>query len=434
MIFWRASCSLVIGVALLNVAPESPAASAGDLAVPDRANAYASIATSGEIVALAWAATTSGGATDIYFASSYDGGRRFGAPRQVNTVAGEASVSGEQPPRVVLIPRSRRDPQIVVAWTAKGTTGTRLLTSRSDDGGKTFRSSTPVPGSEAPGNRGWETITANRNGSVVALWLDHRELAPKPGGAPMNHAAHQHVTSGEDKVDGFRRAQLSQLFVAKLDDPRSARGIARGVCYCCKTALTTDDAGAVYAAWREVYQGNVRDIAFTKSTDGGRTFAPPIRVSDDNWVLDGCPENGPAIAVDSTKRIHIVWPTLVPGATPNGPPTLGLFYAVSADGSRFTPRQQIPTGGVPRHPEIAMGSSGQIIVVWDEQSSGTRTIAVARGAIDGKGTARVTRETMRDDAPGNHPFVATTDSGTIVGWTSGTSDGTVIRTMHIMQR
>jgi hypothetical protein len=247
----------------------------------------------------------------------------------------------------------------------------------------------------------------------------------------MNHAEHQHVPSGENKTDGFKRAQLSQLFVARLDKPGSARGIARGVCYCCKTALVSDGAGGFYAAWREVYEGNIRDIAFAKSTDGGRTFSTPVRVSDDNWVLDGCPENGPAIAVDSTKRIHVVWPTLVPGATPHSPPTLALFYATSADGMRFTPRQQIPTEGVPRHPQIALGSSGQIVVAWDEQSSGTRSIALAHRTFDGNGMARFSRETLRDDAPGNYPFLATAASGIIVGWTSGGSGQTVIRTRHL---
>jgi hypothetical protein len=316
-------------------------------------------------------------------------------------------------------------------WTAKGATGTRLLMGRSDDGGKTFNTSTPLSGSDAPGNRGWESIAASRNGSFVTLWLDHRELAPKPGAAPMNHAEHQHVTSGENKTDGFTRAQLSQLFVLARGDARSAHGIARGVCYCCKTALASDDSGGFYAAWREVYQGNIRDIAFAKSTDNGRTFSAPIRVSEDNWVLDGCPENGPAIAVDAAKRIHVVWPTLVPGATPNSPPTLALFYATSADGARFTPRQQIPAEGVPRHPQIALGSSGQVLVVWDEQLSGTRNIALARGTIDGQGTARFSREAMRDEAPATYPFVATTRAGTIVGWTSGTSEQTVIRTKQL---
>jgi hypothetical protein len=53
-------------------------------------------------------------------------------------------------------------------------------------------------------------------------------------------------------------------------------------------------------------------IAFTLSRDGGRTFASPIRVSDDHWVLDGCPENGPALAVDASRRVHLVWPRSCP--------------------------------------------------------------------------------------------------------------------------
>src|ERR1700710_3157521 len=94
-----------------------------------------------------------------------------------------------------------------------------------------------------------------------------------------------------------------------------------GVCYCCKTSLVTGDDGSLYAAWRHVYPGNIRDIAFTVSRDSGRTFADPVRVSDDRWVLDGCPENGPAMAIDGRNRVHIVWPTLVSGSTAGGEPT-----------------------------------------------------------------------------------------------------------------
>ena len=109
---------------------------------------------------------------------------------------------------------------------------------------------------------------------------------------------------------------------ASLGQADSSRALTGGVCYCCKTAIATDTSGGVYAAWRHVYEGNVRDIAFTKSSDGGRTFAPPVRVSDDNWVLDGCPENGPSMIVDADARVHVVWPTLVPGPTSTSEPTL----------------------------------------------------------------------------------------------------------------
>ena len=72
----------------------------------------------------------------------------------------------------------------------------------------------------------------------------------------------------------------------------------KGVCYCCKVAMATAADGAIIAAWRHVYAGNIRDIAFTISRDGGRTFAAPQRLSEDRWQLAGCPDDGPALAVD----------------------------------------------------------------------------------------------------------------------------------------
>jgi hypothetical protein len=171
----------------------------------------------------------------------------------------------------------------------------------------------------------------------------------------------------------------------------------------------------------------VRDIAFTVSRDGGRTFGAPVRVSDDQWVLDGCPENGPAIAVDARGRIHVVWPTLIPGATPTSEATLGLFYATSTDGRRFTPRQRIPTEGVPRHPQIAPGPDG-VVVTWDEQATGVRRVVVGRGTSDSRGVVRFTREVVDDTASATYPVVAATGDGTVLAWTSGAAGRNVIRT------
>jgi hypothetical protein len=223
------------------------------------------------------------------------------------------------------------------------------------------------------------------------------------------------------------------LFFSRLGGADSAHAITGGVCYCCKTAIATDATGGVYAAWRHVYDGNVRDVAFTKSTDGGRTFTSPVRVSNDNWVLDGCPENGPAIAVDAGARVHIVWPTLIPGATSASEPTPALFYAMSQDGRRFTARQRIPTQGVPRHPQISLGRSGDLVVAWDEQARGTRHVALARGTVDATGTARFTRKAIGDDVRGEYPVLATVNDATLVAWTSGSAGQTVIRAERLVE-
>ena len=296
------------------------------LAIPGRASATPSIAADGRFVAVVWSASLPSGATDIFAAVSRDGAESFGAPARVNDVDGDARVSGEQPPRVALVTRAGAAPLMVVVWTTKGARGTRIVESRSADGGRTFTPAAAIPGGDAAGNRGWEAIAA-ADGHVDAVWLDHRAM-----------------TSHE----GHMSPEQSSLYFGAVDRSRPPRPITNGVCYCCKTALAVGLDGALYAAWRQVYAGNVRDIAFTVSRDGGKTFAPPVRVSDDNWILDGCPDDGPAIAVDPTGSVHIVWPTLVGKGSDD--PTIALFYATSTDGRHFTPRQRVPTEGLPHHP------------------------------------------------------------------------------------
>jgi len=413
-------------VALLAAAvAASPGARSSELTVPGRSSAYPAIAAAGHFAAISWGATVKDGATDIYTAVSTDGGNTFGSPVKTNG-ATPANLSGEQPPRVSLVPRSGRTPSIVVVWTSKAAAGTRLMTARSEDGGKSFSGATAVPGSEAPGNRGWESTSTDANGHVVAIWLDHRELAKPAGGAA---AEHMHSQRGaEQKTDGAARAQASKLYFARLDSADSARALTGGVCYCCKTAVAAR-ANMVYAAWRHVYPGNVRDIAFTMSRDGGRTFAPPSRVSNDNWVLDGCPENGPAMAVDANGRIHIVWPTLLPGATPASEPVMALFYASSRDGERFTARQRLPAEGVARHPQIALGAGGRVVAAWEEQEGAARRVVLARAAGDGS-AMKFAREAVTDSAPAVYPAIAATGDGIVAVWTSGAQGQTVLRTVR----
>jgi hypothetical protein len=371
------------------------------------------------VVVVAWGASTPAGATDVYTAVSRDGGRSFAAPVRVNDVDGDARLNGEQPPRVAM-----RGDTITVVWTSKGQSGTRLLQSRSGDGGRTFAKSTPVPGADAAGNRGWENIVADPSGRVYAIWLDHRELAQQDGAVAMSH--HDHAAVSGAKPDGVAMAQRSKLYLGALDGGVAPRPITGGVCYCCKTAIATASNGSVFAAWRHVYPGNIRDIAFTASNDGGKTFPPPQRISEDKWVLEGCPDDGPAMAVDATHHIHIVWPTLITEQTGE---TIALFYATSADGKRFTPRKRLPTDGMPHHPQIAIGPDGSLTIAWDEGANGKRRAAIARTTADAAASATLTRTVVGDSAV--YPVVAAAGSAAIVVWTSGPSTSSMLQVARI---
>ena len=67
-------------------------ASTTQIGVAGRANANASIASSGSFVGIVWTARTQEAVTDVYAATSRDAGRSFRAPVRVYQVAGEASV------------------------------------------------------------------------------------------------------------------------------------------------------------------------------------------------------------------------------------------------------------------------------------------------------------------------------------------------------
>jgi len=399
-------------VAITHTADHTPAVT---LAVTGRMNATPSVAAANQFVAVAWGATLPSGGTDVYAAASRDGGRSFGQPVRVNDVDGDASLGLEQPPHVSLVARVGHDPSIVVVWTAKSKDGTRVLTARSENGGASFARAVAVPASEAAGNRGWVSTAVDRDGHVVAIWLDHREMTP---GRMPAHEGHVH-DSAVTNVDGAAHAQASKLYFAALDDASSGRPLTGGVCYCCKTAVTIGPDGSIYTAWRHVYPGNLRDIAFTFSRDGGRSFAAPARVSDDRWKLDGCPENGPALAVTADNAVHVLWPTLITPASASAEPALALFHAVTHDGRTFSPRQRVDTEGTPRHPQLVATPQG-LAAAWDEEvDGGNRRVVFVR-------TFNAPTREVLSSSRAQTPSIAPASDAVVIAWTDG-ADHSVIR-------
>jgi hypothetical protein len=300
---------------------------------------------------------------------------------------------------------------VVVLWTARAG-ATSINIARSNDGGRSFEPASPLQGPGAAGDRGWPSLALDSDGTAHAFWLDHRGLAA--GGAAGAGARHR---SG-DPHDGVAMAQRSSLYYAPAGSLHSPeRAITRGVCYCCKTAAVAGPGGRIYAAWRHVYPGNIRDIAFTRSEDGGRTFAAPARLSDDGWQIAGCPDDGPAMAIDGDGAVHVVWPTVLGGATPEG----ALFHAVSVDGRTFSRRRRIPTPGSPHpvHPQLAITGDGRVVAAWEERVAGRRVAAARVIATEGARDRFGPIVTLSADEPGIYPVLAASGAGLVAVWATG---------------
>ena len=376
------------------------------LAIPGRTNTTPWIASAGEFVAVTWAASVSGKG-DVYVATSRNGGRQWDAPVRVNAIAGEARVSGEIPPRVALRPIVNAVPEIAVAWNARDN-GSAIRTARSKDGGRTFSAPITLQAPGAAGDRGWQGSAVDDTGTVHTIWLDHRGMAANKAG---DHSAHK----GDH--DGVAMAQKSALYYSGAR-AGTERELFTGVCYCCKTAMVAAPGGVLYAAWRHVFEGNLRDIALTSSRDGGKTFAPMTRVHQDGWAINGCPDDGPAMAVDAAGTLHMVWPTLLNGTDGT------LLYATAAAGKTFGKPLRVPTLGSPKpsHPQIAIDGGGRAVIAWDEVRNGVRAAALRRATATRDGQVTFGPIETLSNGPASYPVVAAVAGGVVAAWTSGPPD------------
>jgi hypothetical protein len=413
----RGAITIVVGAALC-AAGGSRAASVAAvttpppltiLGLPGLVNGTPSLAVRGRTVIAVWTAGKAG-TVNVYAATSRDGGATFSPHRRVNDQDGDVSVNNEQPPRAV-ITGSAAAPVFTVIWSRRSDTTQKarqdvIHMARSTDGGLTFSPSRTIHDPTFSGARGWESLTAAPDGAVHAVWLDGRDADRRMAEA----MAKGQMTKGQPWQDIYHG-------VVAPDGQIVESQIAAGVCFCCKTAVAVDGHGSVYAAWRHIFPGSIRDIAFARSTNGGRHFDPLVRVSEDNWELNGCPEDGPAMAVDSSGVIHIVWPTLIS----TGAPQKAIFYATSRDGKTFSPRARVPTAGMtnPSHPQITLAPNGGAVIVWDEVMNGTSRVSMSRVSRSG---AFVPPQILSAAEPASFPVAVLLATGDVlVAWTSRSS-------------
>jgi hypothetical protein len=419
--------------AVVRAVPAADDTAAVVLAVPGHANAHPSLATDGNVAVVTWSARA-GGRTDVYAAISTDAAATFGPPVRVNAVAGEAVASAERPPRVAFgAVDGRRTIGVLWIGAARAPAGPRIVLSASSDDGRTFAAPVVVSGADTKGIRGWASLAAGRDGKFHATWLDGREAVPGPDAGAHPHHQHAPAAGTASRPAGAAPARASSrqdLYYATIaTDTIDTARLATDVCFCCKTATlvapaplaAATRAGDVFVAWRHIYPNSERDIALAVRNAKTGLFAPSVRVSADRWQLQACPDDGPAVAVSGTGRLHAVWPSIADPAAAR--PEKAIFHARSTDGRTFTPRRRLDApGSGAAHPQVAAAADGSAIALWDAGAEGGRRVLAL--SLSEPATPIVL-------GPGTHPVAAPTPHGFAVAWTSGTGDAAVIRVARV---
>ena len=224
----------------------------------------------------------------------------------------------------------------------------QVLTAHSTDGGKTW--SNPItPHTDATPTEHGFVSGYPATGGTGLIWLDGRETPDK--GMTLRSA----VLGVDGSVSG------QQL----VDDL---------TCDCCQTDVAVAKSGPV-AVYRNRTSEEVRDIYVTRNIDGQWQQGQPL--SDDGWVIDGCPVNGPSIAALG-NHVAVAWFTAAGGKT-------HVKTAYSKDsGQTFSEPSIVAAANTVGHVGIAMITEHAFAVSWMESDDGDYAINIRAATLDGQ--------------------------------------------------
>ena len=330
--------------------------------------------------------------TSVYcYAVSTDKGKTFGKAIEI---PGSNNVfpHGENMPKIIFKPSN----EIIAVWGAanpnpKNAYSGLVYYSQSFDEGKTWSKVTQLVNDTDGIDQRYFDVALLPNGEAAIVWLDNRKNTTKEGSA-----LYFAETTGDS---GFKNEKL-------INEP---------CCPCCRTDLFVDSKKNIHVLYRAIINDSIRDMVHTISTDNGKIFSAPARISNDNWVINGCPHTGPAIA-ENKNGIQFAWFT--------GGGKAGVYYCNSKDeGKTFSTREMV-SGVLARHCQLT-SIDDDVVVVWNENFlTGHKTssrIGIEIRNADGKNPVKQFITSVTGTA--TFPAIKTMDDKTaLVAYTESVGD------------
>jgi hypothetical protein len=315
-------------------------------------------------VYVAWVNHRPDGQADVMIARLSSDGKLQGSPARVNTQPGIATAWRGDQPTLAIAP----DKTVFVGWTGRVESNaghaTNIYLSASRDNGQTFKNPVTVNDDLKVVDHGLHSLAIGKDGRIYLAWLDDRNAKPMEIPAETKKTKAHHMESNRE------------LFMASSKDGGRSfsanQRVATDVCPCCKTALAVSADGRVYLGWRQVLPGDLRHIAVASSSDQGNTFSAPKIVSDDQWVLTGCPVSGPTLAVAADGALIVLWYS----GGKNG--QTGLYWSESKDqGASFGTRVLVASGST-RGTPVLLSDGSYLGAVWEGSVNSSTQVMTTR--------------------------------------------------------
>ena len=266
-----------------------------------------------------------------------------------------------------------------LAKTADDTYAYSIYLGHSSDDGATWQRIGRLNDDDTPTEHGFVTYV-REGGGIRAFWLDGRAMM-------------------EDGPMAIRTALIEgSVGAAQVLDER--------VCECCSTdsALTTNGPLVVF---RDRSEQEVRDVGVVRRDNQG--WSGTVHVNNDNWVIPGCPVNGPEVA-SAGASVALAWFTAA-----EDEPQVRIAFS-SDSGSEFGLPILVDGDGPLGRVDVVLESPGQAVISWltvvDERAQLRLRRAASTGMI-GEAVAIATTNASRSSGV---PRMIATNNKIYVVW------------------
>jgi hypothetical protein len=328
-------------------------------------------------------------------------GNSWSAPKTV-VRRPDFDVYAEAPPSVLKL----ADGSLLAVWAQKLKSGGKwdgnyLFVAASADGGKTWSSPVRVHSDASLSEHSFSSIAPTGKDRATLIWLDARDYETK------------------------HRYRLMSATVNAKGEVTDEKTIDDDTCTCCPTAFVTSSSVGI-AAYRGHTPQEIRDIKVSQLSSG--TWKAPHVVHDDNWHFNGCPVNGPALAIHK-DRLAIVWFT-----GKEDVPQVEIAFSNDL-GKTFQPPivlDSLNTVGQPvGRVAVSLLDDGNALVAWLQQ--GPQEAAIVGQYVSAKGVQRsrftIASGSLRELG---YPRLQRTGPNVLISWSGKTGQNVQTATIQTL--
>ena len=209
---------------------------------------------------------------------------------------------------------------------------------------------------------GFVSIIPNHNQGFFITWLDGRNTVDKD-------------------LDGYHKPMTIRFAeITNKGDIIDESELDSATCDCCQTSIEMTNNGPIIV-YRDRSEKEVRDIYTIRNING--VWEEPNPLHNDGWIINGCPVNGPKVAVNSTN-LAIAWFTVV-----NNNPLVNVSFSKTNGDSFGTPFKLNDHDAIGRV-DVAFLNNEEVIVSYMEVDDIGTYLRIKKVSVNGKVSKPIT--------------------------------------------